>query len=491
MRFGAETGVGQDMNGKLLAGWGEADITPDGRVVELNGQYYQRVATGIHSRLKIMVLLLERNSEISVMASIDNVGIKNDVVRQLQQAVATVVPGLLPERVIVSAIHTHNAPSLSTFRDWWTSTPGAISCAEYRGLVEERMKEAVSDAWNSLQPAGIAGALSSARIGHCRRAVYTVGPAEMYGDTGRDDFAGLEGGEDSGVEMMFFVDEKKQPFGAIVNVPCPSQVMEATYKISSDFMGALREKLKAEFGPGFKMLPQISAAGCQAPRDLVRNYRGEPDFWHEDGVTEIADRLLNAVRSGWSAVKNFDFTPELIHVSRPLPLPRRRASYGEYVAARDEMARLEAIQSSSDAYAEFCAEVLANEKIPGRTGPYDDKKRHFVQIRNCEAVIQRYKEQDVAPDLTIDLHVLRLGNAVFATNPFELFLEFGQRMKARSRAAQTFVVQIANGYDGYLPCARAEQFGGYGGLIINGQVGADGGSKLVDETVRTINGMFC
>ena len=78
---------------KFFAGWGEADITPDDRVTELNGQYYQRVATGIHSRLKVNVLLLERNGDISVMASVDNVGIKNDFVRQLQQAAATVVPG--------------------------------------------------------------------------------------------------------------------------------------------------------------------------------------------------------------------------------------------------------------------------------------------------------------------------------------------------------------------------------------------------------------
>ena len=36
------------------------------------------------------------------------------------------------------------------------------------------------------------------------------------------------------------------------------------------------------------------------------------------------------------------------------------------------------------------------------------------------------------------------------------------------------------------PAARAEQLGGYGGLIINGQVGSDGGKLLVDITVKTI-----
>jgi len=74
--------------------------------------------------------------------------------------------------------------------------------------------------------------------------------------------------------------------------------------------------------------------------------------------------------------------------------------------------------------------------------------------------------------------------------PFELYLEFGQRIKARSPAGQTFVVQLANGVGGYLPTRRAEALGGYGGLIINGMVGADGGGKLVDETLAAIRGLW-
>jgi phosphopentomutase len=36
----------------------------------------------------------------------------------------------------------------------------------------------------------------------------------------------------------------------------------------------------------------------------------------------------------------------------------------------------------------------------------------------------------------------------------------------------------------------AEKFGGYGGLIINGQVGSAGGYKLADVTVDAINELF-
>jgi len=475
---------------KLLVGWGEADITPDGRVVELAGQYYQRVATGIHSRLKLTVLLLESGGRLSAMIAVDHTGMKSEIIQELKQVAVRTVPGLSPECIVINAIHTHNAPGLALSRHWWTPEPKAITGAEYLQMVSAGMVEALRTALTDRRPSGIVTGFDSARLGHCRRVVYTDGTAEMYGDTGRDDFAGMEGGEDSGVDLLFIVDESRRPTGVIVNVACPAQVMEAAYKISSDYMGALREKLKQKFGSDFKTLPQISAAGCQSPRDLSRNYRCEPDFWHEDGVEVLASRLQDAVMRGWSDRGDFDFSPEFSHVSRQLQLPVRRVSYGQYLSASCEMNRLEALQSSADAYRNFCAEVKKNEAIAGRPGPYDDKKLHFVQLRNCEAVIKRYEEQDASPALPVDLHVIRLGNSVFASNPFELFLEFGQRIKARSHAGQTFLIQIANGYDGYLPSARAEQLGGYGGLVINGVVGSDGGSMLVDETVKIINEMF-
>jgi hypothetical protein len=86
----------------------------------------------------------------------------------------------------------------------------------------------------------------------------------------------------------------------------------------------------------------------------------------------------------------------------------------------------------------------------------------------------------------MEFHAIRLGNVVFVTNPFELFLDYGHRIKARSVAEQTFIVELCGGTGGYLPSARAEQHGGYGGLIINGQVGSEGGKLLVDTTVKTI-----
>jgi hypothetical protein len=142
------------------------------------------------------------------------------------------------------------------------------------------------------------------------------------------------------------------------------------------------------------------------------------------------------------------------------------------------------------AYRQFCDEVSRNEKVTGRPGPYDSKLHHFVLIQNNRAVVARYESQDEVPQFQFEMHTLRIGAVAFVTNPFELYLDFGHQIKARSMAGQTFVVQLCAGTGGYLPNARAEQLGGYGGLIINGNVGSDGGKKLVDETVKAIAALW-
>jgi len=74
------------------------------------------------------------------------------------------------------------------------------------------------------------------------------------------------------------------------------------------------------------------------------------------------------------------------------------------------------------------------------------------------------------------------------TNPFELYLDYGIRIKARSPAALTFIVQKSCEGGGYLPTERAVKGGGYS--ADNFIVGPEGGQILVNETVRLLNKMW-
>ncbi|MEW6753207.1 MAG: hypothetical protein AB1505_19845 [Candidatus Latescibacterota bacterium] len=90
----------------------------------------------------------------------------------------------------------------------------------------------------------------------------------------------------------------------------------------------------------------------------------------------------------------------------------------------------------------------------------------------------------------MELHALRLGEAVLVSNPFELYLDYGLRIKARSAAAQTLVVQLAAGWGWYLPTARAVEGGGYGAMPAVTWVGPEGGQELVEHTLQAIAALF-
>ena len=479
---------------KFMIGWSEADTTPvTEKKVALYGQYYGRTATGIHSRLKTVAAAFSSGSEQFLTASLDLVNFQQDFHRRIRAMVHELEPEIDPEKIFLAAIHTHNGPSATPVglpSLWSERDPETLTPEEYVEFIIPIIAKNLVDAWHNRKPGGIARAFGFARVGHCRRAVYANGKAEMYGDTTRPDFIGMEAGEDSGVDMLFTFDEKGKKTGMFLNVACPSQVMEATYKISSDFAGATRELLKKDFGEDFHTLYQVSSAGCQSPRDLVRHYTTEPDFWHEDGVAEIAKRLRNAAVSAMP--EKIDYAPVFKHTVMNVTLPRRRASYLDFKNAQAELERLTAIMPKKEAFEAFCAKTHANEKIDG-PGPYDSKLHHFVLIKNAEAVIKRYQVQNQEPTISFDMNVVRLGDIAVASNPFELYLYYGQNIKARSKAQQTFLVQLAAGADlpaGYLPSPDGEKFGGYGGLIINGQVGSEGGYKLADITVTEINKLF-
>ena len=84
-----------------------------------------------------------------------------------------------------------------------------------------------------------------------------------------------------------------------------------------------------------------------------------------------------------------------------------------------------------EAFQAFCTETHVKEKING-PGPYDSKLHHFVLIKNAQAVISRYEIQDQEPTVGFDMNVVRLGDIAVASNPFELYLYYGQNIKARS-----------------------------------------------------------
>ncbi len=474
----------------LRVGWASEDVTPK-VPVELCGQYYQRVSTHVRDPLLATALALESGRrESAILLTLDLAGIGAEFLELLRARLRPRMPDFDTSKLTLSVIHTHNAPQATSFFNWWTPDPRAITMEEYRSLLLDRAQRAVLRAWGNRSPAGISSAFGRAVAGHCRRAMYADGTVEMYGRTERRDFVGLEAAEDSGVEMLFCWDAQRRPTGVILNFACPAQVMEAAYCVTADFVGDLRRELRARISRDFFLLALIAPSGDQSPRDLTRNSPGEPNMWGESGAVEIARRLADAVEEGCAAASgSIRSRVSFRHEVKRLQLPLRRVSPGEYREACRLFKALQAreprdARSPRAAFNRFVAETKANEAIGG-AGPYDSKLHDFVLLRNNEAVIERYRTQAARPEVSMELHALRLGEVALATNPFELYLDYGQRIKARSPARQTFLVQLSGDYLGYLPTLRAVSGGGYGALVINGSVGPDGGDLLVEKTLNT------
>jgi hypothetical protein len=324
---------------------------------------------------------------------------------------------------------------------------------------------------------------------------YADGSAMMYGETNRADFIGVEGANDPVVRMLFTWDEREQMTGVIVNVACPAQVMEAAHVVSADFFGELRKRIQATYGAQVKLLPQVSAAGCQSPRNLPAQSKDDVNYWNESGMVAIAGRLEKAVAEGCAAArKSIQRDPVLKHTVTQLALPVRRVSATEHQVACAEVKRLignfpDEATASRELFAQFVADTHAGEKRQPH-GPFDNKELDFVLLENAQAVISRYENQDATPTYSMELHALRLGDCVFVTNPFELFLDYGQAIIARSAAKRTFLIQFCCDSGRYLPTARAIAGGGYSALIINGAVGPEGGRMLVDASVKAIEKLW-
>ena len=93
------------------------------------------------------------------------------------------------------------------------------------------------------------------------------------------------------------------------------------------------------------------------------------------------------------------------------------------------------------------------------------------------------------PIYDTEIHVIRLGDVAICTNQFELFTDFGIRIQARSKALQTFIIQLA-GPGTYLPTSKAVVGGGYSAVCQSNSVGPEGGQILVDRTIKLIDDMF-
>ena len=456
--------------GELLIGVSSVDITPS-QPVALSGQRNTRIAAKVESPVTATALAIEATDgdkvlDQALMVSCDLVAIRDDVQERFRERIKARLPGFDMNKLFLNATHTHTAP---VTRDGVYVLPddGVIQPSEYVELLFQRLGDVVVQAWKNRRPGGVGWGLGHALVAHNRRAVYEEGNATMYGPTDGPAFRRIEGYEDHYVDVLFFFDTDRKLIATAVNVACPSQEVEGRSAVNADFWHETRLRLRERFGPDLEIVAWTGAGGDQSPH-LMWYQRAEERNRALRGLTrleEIARRIDLAVNEAYQAAKqDIRFDIPLIHHVRQIPLPVRIVTKQEYAQAKA-----------------FC-DAAAKQQTPD---PSQCLERMW-----SEQTVDRYQRQETDPYYTMELHAIRLGDVAICTNPFELYTEYGVRIKARGKAIQTFVVQLACASGGYVPTREAVRGGHYSTEVHSNLVGPAGGDALVEQTVKAINTMW-
>ena len=454
---------------EIWVGAATTNITPD-KPVALQGQFELRISRKVETPLTATAVALEarngnRSAERAIMISCDLAMVSVKFQQQVRERLREKLPDFDVRNLFLTATHTHTAPVLEPF---WYDIPkqGVMQPEEYATFLAERLCAVAAEAWKNRQPGGVSWVLGYAVVGHNRRAVYAGGTAAMYGSVNRPDFQNFESGEDHDVNVLFFWDRQQRPLAVAINVACPSQEVESRTAINADFWHDVRQRL-GERHKGLCVLAWPGAAGDQSPHLMYRK-AAELRMQKLRGLEptqEIGRRIAREVEDLFDLARQDVRTDApLVHRVQDLVLPTRKITREEMVQAQ--------------------AQAAAAEKRPGPGS-------HAHQVWHQD-VVDRYAKQQQQQDAqrTVEIHVLRIGDVAIATNPFELFLDYGMRIKGRSKAQQTFLVQLTTDWAGYLPTKKAVAGGGYSAIVQSSFIGPEGGQILVDRTVELINALW-
>lgn len=493
---------------KIKLGWAEEDITPD-KKIRLMGQFYERVSEYVETPISVTALALECSGDAAVFCSCDLVEINSSLMSEVRKKLTVAGAeslGLDVKKVLINATHTHTSydyvredsnsgcSTLSVLRSLLhqreddykplvnTSTDSIMTPEESEAFISDRIAAAVINAWKERKPSYFTYSFGRVPISFCRRAVYDDGSALMWGDTDTPNFSELESGSDSGMELLFTFDMNKNLTGIVANTSCPAQVLEHRSFVSSDYFGKVKSLLREKFGKSVNLLALVSAAGDLCPRDLIRwvepetpindpnivrnnpkKRNADPSMFDITGCNKIAKRVYNEIVDVYEELDMSALTDEtdFYHSIETVKLPLRRVTIEEYKKA------LEIIDDFAKAKTNF-------------------DYRSNATLHVYAGTIVRYNYQQNHDLYDTEMHSIRLGSAAFVSFPFELFLDYGNKIRAHSPAEQVFLIELSCGSGGYLPTSRAERGGHYSAYVSSGNVGHEGGELLVRTARDTL-----
>lgn len=501
---------------ELKIGWASRDVTTT-EPVNIPGQFHMRISQGIIDPVTVSALVIDNGADCVIFLSADIVVIRSGLLDRVRAKIMALDPGIPVLKILMNATHTHTGPT--TYGEdvparAGSSTPSAdevpasgvaISSADkYRDFFVSQAAEAVVEAHAKRAPGGIAYGYGYAVIAHSRRVVYfddlskrpgavvnsthgVNGRAAMYGNTNDPMFSHYEAGADPFINLLYTFDARGELTGAVVNVPCPSQNSENERRLSASFWHEAREAIRAKHGNIF-ILPQCAAGGDLSPRVLhyqpaeARRFRLKYGTDNPKNISEYFARKDIGARIACAFAEVLEWARKDIRTALPMRHVVETVQLSKRLITKDEYE-----------YAKAQLETLNKQAFKTDGEPIErlDYNSCLVAGRNrYQRVIDRYETQAAEPKLPMELHALRIGDIAFASNRFELYMDFQHRIQARSPFEQTFIVQLAGtpglGGGTYLATERGAWGKGYSASMYCNEVSPQGGQELVEETVKVL-----
>jgi hypothetical protein len=414
------------------AGAFAADITPPRFPISMNGQMRDQVARSAHDRLHARCLVLDDGRAPVALVVVDSCLIPRPIFDEAKDRLARST-GIRPERMLMSATHTHTAPAVCGVFQTEPDT-------EYAAFLIERIVEGVERAFKHREPARVGwGVAKDPTQVYCRDWLMKPGKAltNPFGGT-KDDRVQMHPGYqnpdaieptspvDPDVSLLSVQAKDGRPIALLANF----SMHYAGYGIppgtaSADYFGRFSERIKTLIGaqdasPAFVGMMSNGTSGNLHCYDYSQPRKPLT-------IDTVAESVAQAALVEYRTIAYHDWVP-LVMREATVRLRLRMPDSDEVARAR------EVLEGAKGRVLQGFGEIYARETVLLAQGP---------------------------PEAELKLQALRVGTLGIAAIPCEVFAETGLAIKKESPLKPTFTIELANGYNGYIPPPERHKLGGY------------------------------
>jgi hypothetical protein len=420
----------QEKGKGFRAGAFAMDIVPSKFPVSVNGGMTDRQAKGAHDRLHARALVLDDGTTRIAVVVCDSCMIPREIT-DAAKALAQKATGIPPEHILISATHTHSAPTL---RGAFQSEPNEDYIKELSGMIA----------------AGIAKAndrLAAARIGWAvghdptqvfnRRWKVKPGSTLLNNPLGGTDQVRMNpvrqhpdliepaGPIDPDITLLSVQTPEGRPIALLANYSL--HYVGGLPELSADYFGAYAEKMR-ELLEADKDFVGILSNGTSGNINNI-NFAAAGPGKQEAGeqIRIVTDSVAKASLAAYKTIKHQGAAP-LAMAQKEIDLGVRRPTEAEVECAND------ILQKANKKVLTLLPEIYARETT----------------------LMAKYPAK-----VKLILQAIRIGQLGIVANPCETFVEIGLEIKQKSPLRPTCTIELANGYNGYLPTPEHHALGGY------------------------------